>query len=376
METSARSKRRRIILWMVIGLAGLCLIGSGLSFLSNQTLPDQIDASDRLADLDEARLAETLHLKQELGDQVWPGLAAAEIPILLWNEEDSFLVNYDDEAMAPAGWQVVTDDTFQGQPYYRRATVDPQNFAVQIDDQWAASMGTKLQADLFVREMIQGSLPPPINQIVPYSLLIQPSEVQISGVLHEAFHVFQLELARARLEDAELAYQDDDRYWAVDPRMNEAWQEEIDLLAQALDASSDEQAADLAGQFLERRRERRQAHSLDPDLVAFERRFEWLEGLAKYVELESWRQAAETEGYQPLPAMAEDPDFDGYAGFADRLSQEIGQMKRQADQEGDTRFYYTGMAQAMLLDRLAADWKERVMEEGVWVEDLLAQAVD
>ena len=56
--------------------------------------------------------------------------------------------------------------------------------------------------------------------------------------------------------------------------------------------------------------------------------------------------------------MAEDPDFDAYAGFDGRWSQEIGQMKRQADKEGDTRFYVTGMAQAALLERLAPCWKE------------------
>jgi len=50
-------------------------------------------------------------------------------------------------------------------------------------------------------------------------------------------------------------------------------------------------------------------------------------------------------------------------------------MKRQVDQEGDTRFYYTGMAQATLLDRLSPDWK-RTMAEDVWLEDLLAQAVE
>ena len=65
------------------------------------------------------------------------------------------------------------------------------------------------------------------------------------------------------------------------------------------------------------------------------------------------------------------PD-DAYADFDGRWSLEIGQMKRQAGQEGDTRFYYTGLAQAALLDRLAPGWKEQVLEEGAWLEDLLA----
>jgi len=53
-ETSDRPKRhqrrsrRKFLLWIVIGLAGLCLAGAGLSVLSNQSLPDRIESSDRL----------------------------------------------------------------------------------------------------------------------------------------------------------------------------------------------------------------------------------------------------------------------------------------------------------------------------------------
>jgi hypothetical protein len=373
-KTSTRPKRRRrILLWGLIALVGLCLAGAFLSALSNLTLPEHVETGAQLPAVDKARLAETMQLKEELSNQVWPGLAEAEIPILIWNRDYSFLIGVDE---SPAGWLEVAGDTFQGRPYFQQLSDDPQNFAVQVGEAWVASMGSKLEADLFVREMIQETVPPPLSQIIPYRLLIQPSEVQMSAVLHEAFHVFQRSQTQARLEDAELAYREDGRYWAVDPEMGEAWVEEIDMLAQALAATSDEQAADLVAQYLDRRRERRLSHNLSPALVDYERRLEWLEGLAKYVELEFWRQAAETQAYQPLLTTAEDSDFDEYSGFEGRWSQEIGQMKRQAGQEGDVRFYYTGMAQATLLDRLLPDWKEQVLEEGIWLEDLLGRAVE
>ena len=75
-----------------------------------------------------------------------------------------------------------------------------------------------------------------------------------------------------------------------------------------------------------------------------------------------------------MSAMADDPDFKGYATFERRWSQEIGQMARQATREGEPRFYYTGMAQAMLLDRLLPGWKDRILSEDVWLETLLAEA--
>jgi hypothetical protein len=46
-----------------------------------------------------------------------------------------------------------------------------------------------------------------------------------------------------------------------------------------------------------------------------------------------------------------------------------------ADDEGDGRFYYSGMAQAMLLDQLLPNWKEQALDEAVFLEDLLETAV-
>ena len=96
--------------------------------------------------------------------------------------------------------------------------------------------------------------------------------------------------------------------------------------------------------------------------------------LARYAELEIWRQAAETD-YQSHPALADDGDFDGYSGWQTRWSQEVDQIGRMADDVGDGRFYYTGMAQAVLLDRLLPGWKEMIFENGMFLEDLLATAV-
>ena len=88
-----------------------------------------------------------------------------------------------------------------------------------------------------------------------------------------------------------------------------------------------------------------------------------------------WREASTAPGYVPVPALAEDPDFKEYATFAQRWSQELDQMKRQAALEGDVRCYYTGMAQAVLLDRLMPDWKAHILTETAALEDLLREAV-
>ena len=60
------------------------------------------------------------------------------------------------------------------------------------------------------------------------------------------------------------------------------------------------------------------------------------------MELETWRQASESESYEPIPAIWADPDFAGYATYDKRWSQEIDQIRRMAKDEGDGRFYYSG----------------------------------
>jgi hypothetical protein len=364
-------RTRRIIISSLVGLMLLCLAATLLSALSNLTLPKGPVVLDRLAPLDKARLQETLHLKQTLGEAIWPGWGQADIPVVLWNREYAFLIGYD---APPPDWAVVPGDTLDAQPYYRQPSDDPQNFAVRVGDRWAASLATKWETDTFLREQFHKTFPPIVRDVFPYRLLIQPSEVQMTGVLHESFHVYQALAAPQRFEEANKAYRDDSPYWAADAAMHEAWKAEIDLLFRAVQAKTDDEATDLAHQFLAQRDARRAEHNLTPNLVNYERQIEWLEGLAKYVELTSWRVATLTPDYTPLPLLNDDADFKDYRTFEQRWSQELDQMKRQAAWEGDIRFYYTGMAQAIVLDRLMPDWKARILTETTGLEDLLREA--
>lgn len=363
----------RVVAFGVLGVLLLCAAAGALAALSNRGLPPPAEPSGRLSPVDAARLEEALRLKRALGDRVWPGWGSAEIPVLLWNRYDSFLVGH---PAPPAPWELVAGDPVGGSPYYHRRTDDPQNFAVLVGDVWVASIATKGETDRFVIGMFEDTLPTPLDRLVPYRLLIQPSEVQIAGLLHEAFHVHQAVSAYERLEAAEGAYRWGDAYWAADVGMRSAWREEIDALARALGAADDGERRDLTRQFLERRRERRTGAGLGADLVAYERHLEWLEGLAKYVELTILREAYEDADYRSALSRDVDPDFRAYRGWPQRWSREVGQMRRQATREGDSRFYYTGMAQATLLDDLLPDWKDRALEEGVWLEDLLSEAVE
>ena len=78
MKSKPVSRGRRILLISLAGLFLMCIACVALSAASNRGLP-QAASSDKLSELDKARLAEALHLKAQLGDGIWPGWGSAEI---------------------------------------------------------------------------------------------------------------------------------------------------------------------------------------------------------------------------------------------------------------------------------------------------------
>lgn len=379
----------RLLGWLVAG----CLLVTGLSALSNVGLPTHSQLLDRLDAAEKARLAEAFHLRQALGDQVWPGWGQVDVPILVYNEAYAFLVGY---AAPPPGWiampqrqahggpwEAVPDDSFAGQTYYRQrlaeARFEPGAFTVLVGERWVATLATRQYAKIdFVRGFGQ-ELPPLARPLVPYRLLwwwlMGESDVTIGALLHEVFHAYQGTVAAPRLAVAESAARHEARYPWHDPAAEAAWQKELNTLADAVQATDAAETARLAQQFLALRSQRRDQSRLDAELIDFERQREWLEGLAKYAELEIGRAAANAPAYEPLPEMAHDPDFRQYAGRVRAWSQQMDEVRRMGWHAGEVRFYYTGAAQGALLDRLMPAWKERAMQEGVWLEDLLREAV-
>jgi hypothetical protein len=178
-----------------------------------------------------------------------------------------------------------------------------------------------------------------------------------------------------RMEAAEAAHRLGDEYEVASEAFAAESKEEYALLARALQAGSDTEAAGLVEQFLTARDARRQAYVLSPALVDYERWLEWEEGAARYVEVAGLQAAFQDPAYLPLPAMDADPYFKGYQSFESRWSQELIQLRNPSGSP-ETRFYSAGMAECFLLERLLPGWQELALADGVFLEDLLRQAVE
>jgi hypothetical protein len=370
MEKKNRSCLSRILAAMAV-LLGLCLFLALVSVISNRNLPGE-EGFDTLSPIEKVRLLETLHLRSTLGDRLWQGWGSADIPIIIFNQSHEFLTNYD--GTVPAGWSPITGDDLNGRKYYRRAADEPQNFAVPVGEGWAASMATKQTTDHFLIETFQEKLPAPINQIFPYRLLIQPSETQMGGVLHESFHVFQYQNAPERMAEAESIHKLGKEYETSTEAFQSEWKQESNLLADALEAKTDTEKIELARQFLAARDNRRIKASLDARLVKYERWLEWEEGTAKYTEVKMLRLAGASTNYAALPQIKIDPDFKGYQKVDQRWSDELFQLRHPLS-TGEPRLYMTGLAQAFLLDELMPGWKDEYWKQDIFLEDLLRQAI-
>lgn len=380
----------RILLIALIVLFGVALLATVVSVVANRRLPRASVAPARLSVAEQARLAEYFHLRGELGERVWPGFGKADIPVVLYNEAMVFLVGLADPA---PGWQPMPDgdvaggrwtplaESVAGQATYSQPLpaggATPQSFTVQVGDRWAASLTTMEWMRVGLAEEIRADLPPAVAAVFPYGLfinqLVSGSDQFISLIVHEAFHAFQGQVAPQRLAAAEAALREEAAYpW---DSTAEAWQEELAVLAAAVAAPTDTEAARLAAQFLDIRARRRAEAGQTPAQIDFEQQREWLEGLARYAELAIWREALADPAYQPVAALAADPDFANYTGYEARWRRELEQMERMAGQPDEGRFYYSGMAIGVLLDRLQPGWKARALEPGVTLEGLLGESL-
>jgi hypothetical protein len=101
--------------------------------------------------------------------------------------------------------------------------------------------------------------------------------------------------------------------------------------------------------FLDVRSQRRKDHQMDRALINFEQELEWLEGLAKYAETRSAELGSEEQFSKK---------FKEYRVARGRLRVDFyARLRNLGEQKGDLRFYLSGAAQAMLLDRLVPEWK-------------------
>jgi hypothetical protein len=181
--------------------------------------------------------------------------------------------------------------------------------------------------------------------------------------IHEAFHSYERSVMREGTrfgagENAMLV----GTYPVFDVENEAAFALEGRKLRQALDAPSADAAKRMAREFLALR-ERRQ-RTLDSEFTEFEKMAEMNEGLAQYALLRGLSEVGRLEGGEWVAAARHE------AAIEASLLDSLLQLSRRSVRR---RFYATGSAIALLLDRLAGpSWKARLLSENLNLQEVLS----
>ncbi|SMO91918.1 hypothetical protein SAMN06265379_11532 [Saccharicrinis carchari] len=379
----------KVIKWGFFSITALAVI----SALYNLSLPDKSKVVEHLSCEEKGFIAETLNLHRNLGNEVWPGWGNLPIPVIVYNEKYAFLIGISDPTPGwykmPTGehrgsdWEMVKTDKLNGKPYHRQALpnpdITPENFTVKVGDNWVATMQTKEYAALQFYSGFKNELPPLLNVIFPYKIfwhiLMGKPETNIGGMAHEAFHAFQGNEVYEKFAACENTNRLSADYPWDDAVNATGWMKETNLLLEAYTATSKETAKQLLAQFIDKRKERRINANLPVEMIQYEQKREWIEGLAKYAELEIGLLAQEKQDYFPIDEFKKKSGFKNYKTQSKYVSRQIAEVKRAANRPGESRFYYGGMLQAVILDRLMPGWKKKAFDNQVYLDGLLQKAI-
>lgn len=319
------------------------------------------------------------------GNPVWPGWNAADTPILIYlpGVQDALIHH----PHPPKGFV-----RYQGRTPFEPGAVflrdgpttfswDGQNTSTDVD-----GVSTLVVADTpsRLKEQIRGLLgnPRPIEtklaELDYERDLVPDLYEEMATIAHEAFHVFQGRRApekRANERDVRL-------YPCLSVENNVGVALEGKALAECMRATDERALRAAALRWLAIRRDRRRA--LPRPAVAYEDGNEFNEGLAKYVELALMRAL---EGRRPSDSLFLYQGFHGFARLAEfrdtRVRRMVSAMRGEVNVNNDPygtspvrdRLYYSGMAIATLLDRIAPSWKTRILADSVTLTDLAAEAL-
>ncbi|MFZ5816596.1 MAG: hypothetical protein ACOY93_15060, partial [Bacillota bacterium] len=250
---------------------------------------------------------------------LWPGFRPERVPLVLHGGGEAYLLGH---PSPPEGFS--PDGEVAGRPLFR-GPVLPEMMANTAQE-------------------VAGALSALV--MLPTEPLTDPDRFG-RLLLHEAFHVFQQEALPHPGWDGPRMLEAMGRYPENDPPNNALAIVENRLLSAALAGGEGAVSAFLS---VRRHRHGRLNRRGLAELVGYERFVEYNEGTPTYIEVRAGLPVAE-------------------------LRERLAACSRGGKWAGYQRFYYTGAALALILDRLMAGWQERFARGGATLEGLVRAAV-
>jgi hypothetical protein len=315
---------------------------------------------------------------------VWPGWNAAGTPLLLYLPgRQDLLIGH---PSPPAGFAPYHGPlSFPGEAILVRddttlVNADGQNTSMDIH-----GVRTLVVADPLsnLRQTVGGLLTDPRPaaekaRTLKFTTLAADPYEQLALIVHEAFHVHQDHDHPDRGGNEGLLV----IYPVLSVDNNVGFGLEAGALAEAIEAPDVAAARRAAVRWLAVREHRRAL--LPARAVQYEDGTEFSEGLAKYTEYRLWQVL---EGREPSPGLARAQGFQGYGDLSGQRRMLLDRMRAQMRGEVNVnnspygtaparmRLYYSGMGQALVLDRLMPGWTKRFWAGDSSLTDMLRDAL-
>jgi|WetSurMetagenome_2_1015567.scaffolds.fasta_scaffold68443_1 hypothetical protein len=362
----------------LVQLACLSLLICTSSAFSEQTAELKIDPM-LLVSLKECR-----NIAVSLGKELYPGWDFQKTPILFYRPNvQELLINFPHKPEGfseYAGFDPLGNETV----YFRNDStifaIDDQNTSTEID-----SIPVLVVADPFssMRNRLQDVLTQRTKEFAAdwlksWSFIPSPYD-ELTLILHEAFHVYQSTMAPDKNANEMVV----SRYPLLDPVNNALHVLEGNILKDALLSAERSARQEKIKEFVAVRSFRQSL--LDSSCVEYENLNEYAEGTAKYVEYKFLKTG---ESVEPIREMYYRNGFNGYRGvlpgeFRNRMNNMVNVVAVNDDRFGNKfgsgplrfKLYELGACQALLLDEVMPEWKERIFQDGVYLGDMLKQSV-
>lgn len=275
-----------------------------------------------------ARIAAIRQNAQRFGGELWPGWNPAATPLAVHKRgEMGVLVGH---PKPPAGFQ-----SFPTSALAEPVFVAPNTQGMTLANT-SATFGGALTSFVGFNSLMD----------------LKDTEDAVALGMHELFHAHEKKIAPKKFGNILVFLWG--QYPEFSARNRVMLQLEADALYRAVKAADAAEARRYAADFLGLRMERRK--EIAADAVGFESGEESNEGLCHYIEYRALDLA------YPQRADLRDKRLEAL--------RQTGALARDRD-----RFYVTGMAIALLLDRLRPGWKQEYESSPALIDELLAKAV-
>lgn len=329
-------------------------------------------------------LKECRNIANSLGKELYPGWDFQKTPILFYRPNvQELLINFPHK---PEGFSEYTgfDPLGNETVYFRNDstifTIDDQNTSTEID-----SIPVLVVADPFssMRNQMQDVLTQRSKEFAAswlksWSFIPSPYD-KLTLILHEAFHVYQSKMAPEKSANEMMISQ----YPLLDPVNNALYVLEGNILKDALLSTEPSVRQEKIKEFVAVRSFRQSL--LDSSCVEYENLNEYVEGTAKYVEYKFLKTG---ETVEPIREMYYQNGFNGYRGvlpneFRNRMNNMVNVVAVNDDRFGNKfgsgplrfKLYELGACQALLLDEVMPEWKEKIFNDGIYLSDMLRQSM-